>query len=72
MIKSNFINIKGSLTYVITYGKWIDETFDIANGDNEVIILIPGNPGFAEFYQTFAKRLYENTKIPVWVISKYF
>lgn len=71
MNKSSFVNIKGDHTYIITYGKWIDDQFDVENGDNEVIILIPGNPGFAEFYQTFAQKLYENTKTPVWVISNY-
>lgn len=69
MVQSNFVNIKGSHTYIATYGKWIDDEWNVENGENEVIVLIPGNPGFAEFYLSFAQKLHENTKIPVWILS---
>lgn len=64
------INISGSNTNIITYGKTVHEEFDIEKGENEVIILIPGNPGFVEFYENFGEILYENTKTPIWIISK--
>ncbi|XP_071439110.1 lipid droplet-associated hydrolase [Hetaerina americana] len=36
---------------------------------DEIVLVIPGNPGVAEFYVDFCKKLHHKLKKPVWVIS---
>lgn len=69
-MRSDFIQMKDYTTLVMTEGKWIEDNF--GDDEKEVFILIPGNPGFADFYTTFIKHLHEATNIPVWTFSKIF
>ncbi|CAG9773597.1 unnamed protein product [Ceutorhynchus assimilis] len=61
-----FVEVNGVPTKVTTWGRWIEES---QGNTNEIIILIPGNPGVTGFYKKFAKTLYERTEIPVWCVG---
>ncbi|XP_066145633.1 lipid droplet-associated hydrolase [Euwallacea fornicatus] len=61
-----FVDINGIMTKVVTFGRWIEES---PGNTNEIIILLPGNPGVNSFYNEFAKALYEKTEIPVWCLG---
>ncbi|XP_076257388.1 lipid droplet associated hydrolase sturkopf isoform X2 [Rhynchophorus ferrugineus] len=61
-----FVEINNVRTKVVTWGRWIEES---AGSTNKIIILIPGNPGITNFYQKFAKTLYERSEIPVWCVG---
>ncbi|XP_063407090.1 lipid droplet-associated hydrolase-like [Mytilus trossulus] len=61
--KSEIFHILGMPTHILKYG---------TTGQSGVVFLIiPGNPGIAEYYDEFMKVLYQNSKytIPVWTIS---
>lgn len=61
-----FVEVNGVRTKVLTWGRWIEES----KGDtDEIILLIPGNPGVVGFYTKFAQTLYEKTNIPVWCVG---
>ncbi|XP_066258444.1 lipid droplet-associated hydrolase [Euwallacea similis] len=61
-----FVDVNGIMTKVTTFGRWIEES---PGNTNEIVILLPGNPGINSFYKEFAKTLYEKTEIPVWCLS---
>ncbi|CAD7089063.1 unnamed protein product [Hermetia illucens] len=64
-----FVNINEIPTHVMTWGKWIEESF--ADHEREVVICITGNPGLPGFYTQFLSTLHNNldAKTPVWVIG---
>ncbi|KAG9435684.1 lipid droplet-associated hydrolase [Apis mellifera carnica] len=64
------LNWNGVPTQVITEGRWVEEGFS-NYGKREVVIIIPGNPGLAEFYKGFIKTVKSKlpTEVPVWIIS---
>lgn len=51
-------------TRFLTCGKWVE---DLENEQN-LVFIIPGNPGVAEFYIQFVNELHENLKMPVWAV----
>uniref|UniRef100_U5EJC0 Lipid droplet-associated hydrolase n=1 Tax=Corethrella appendiculata TaxID=1370023 RepID=U5EJC0_9DIPT len=56
-------------THIMTWGKWIEESFD--ENEKELVICISGNPGLPGFYTKFLSVLHStcNREIPVWVIG---
>ncbi|KAL3890213.1 hypothetical protein ACJMK2_002505 [Sinanodonta woodiana] len=66
MAESEFIVINGIATQVLKYGaisKKAEKKF--------LFLIIPGNPGVAEYYEHFMQVLYENSgkRVPVWAIA---
>lgn len=35
----------------------------------DVIVMIPGNPGITRFYTMFLQTIYEQLHIPIWIIG---
>ncbi|KAL3272547.1 hypothetical protein HHI36_014019 [Cryptolaemus montrouzieri] len=66
MMKQAFVNINNLPTRVITYGRWITDEPD---KNEEIILIIPGNPGITDFYKVFMEMLYEKLRCPVWVVG---
>lgn len=68
-MREAYIPINDVPTHIITWGPWIEESFD----SKEVVLLITGNPGLVEYYTHFLATVHEKlgADIPVWVISKY-
>lgn len=68
-MKDILVNVLNVPTYVQCHGKWLNDE----NLDNlkEIVLLLPGNPGFPDLYQTFVAKIHENLGrvIPVWTIS---
>jgi len=63
-----FVKINNVPTKVITWGKWIEESFN--PGDTrDIILCIPGNPGVTDFYVPFLQKLHELTGYSVWIIG---
>lgn len=69
-MKSEYIKINDILTHVITWGKSLDDKF--SNNENELIILLPGNPGILSYYTSFCSQLRDTIgyNIPIWSIGK--
>lgn len=63
--KDDWVLVDDMPTRFITWGAWID---DLKDGEN-LILLIPGNPGLVDFYREFLKELHEKLQIPVWAVS---
>lgn len=63
--KDDWVLVDDMPTRFITWGAWID---DLKDGEN-LILLIPGNPGLVDFYCEFLKELHEKLQIPVWAVS---
>jgi pimeloyl-ACP methyl ester carboxylesterase len=62
-IKASIL-INNQMTDILEYGCHINqETLD------KVIVIIPGNPGVTDFYDSFAKKLHFTLKIPVIVVG---
>ena len=63
-------DISGVPTHIMTWGKWIEESFN--EDEKELIICITGNPGLPGFYTSFLSTLYDhcNKELPVWVIGE--
>lgn len=66
MAKAVFLEINGVRTPVLTYGKWVEEDFEDIQ---DLIVVIPGNPGHTGFYRTFMETLHEQTGFPVWMVG---
>lgn len=63
-----FLEINGVRTNVLTYGKWVEESFKPTE-PKDVILVIPGNPGVTGFYKMFMHTLNEKTGYPVWIVG---
>nr|CAH7755726.1 unnamed protein product [Callosobruchus chinensis] len=61
-----YLDIGGVRTKVSTYGKWIEESVEC---NEDIVIIIPGNPGITGFYDKFAKLLHESLGYSVWCIG---
>ncbi|CAG9832991.1 unnamed protein product [Diabrotica balteata] len=65
-ITETFIELNKVSTKVSTIGKKVGETFD----DNEnLVIIVPGNPGLNSFYDKFARRINDNLNCSVWCVG---
>lgn len=63
-----YLNINNVPTKVITWGKWVEESFK-ENERKDIVICIPGNPGVTKFYTAFLQTVYEKVGFPVWIIG---
>lgn len=64
---TEFVEICGVPTKILTWGKRVGEKFD----RKEIILFITGNPGLPGFYITFLATLFNclQGNIPVWIIG---
>lgn len=62
-----FLEVNGVRTCVETYGRWVEES--PSSDNDEIVIIIPGNPGLPGFYHTFGQSLHEKLNLPVWVVG---
>lgn len=62
-----FLDINGTKTNVLTYGRWVEDKS--TSEDEHIILIIPGNPGITGFYKIFTLALHNYTKYPVWILS---
>lgn len=63
-----FVNINNVPTRVITWGKWIEESFQ-PEEPKDIIICIPGNPGLPGFYKEFLQTIHSKVGCPVWIVG---
>ncbi|PSN38471.1 Lipid droplet-associated hydrolase [Blattella germanica] len=62
-----YVDVNGTPTYVITWGKWVEDKLD--DSTEEIILLITGNPGLADYYIPFLTKLHSQLGIPIWAVS---
>ncbi|XP_057654011.1 lipid droplet-associated hydrolase isoform X2 [Diorhabda carinulata] len=65
-INETYIELNSVPTKISTIGKTIGDAFEV--GEN-LVIIIPGNPGINSFYDKFAKRIHEKLKCSVWCVG---
>lgn len=70
MSREDFILLNSVPTHILTYGKWITDEFDSEN-QNELIVVIPGNPGYPFLYRKFCETIYEEFegRMSIWVLG---
>nr|XP_023023590.1 lipid droplet-associated hydrolase [Leptinotarsa decemlineata] len=61
-----YLEINGVRTKITTFGRWVEEN---SKNCEDIVILIPGNPGVVGFYDEFAKTIHKNLRFPVWCIG---
>lgn len=52
-------------TKILTFGSVVRED----GPAEDMILMIPGNPGITRFYAMFLQTIYEQLHIPIWVIG---
>lgn len=63
-----FVTVNKVPTKILTWGKWIEESF--RNDERkEVVIVMTGNPGIVDYYELFCKTIHSKTGLPVWCIG---
>lgn len=70
MSREDFIVLNSVPTHILTYGKWITDEFN-DEIQNELILVIPGNPGYPFLYRKFCETIYEEFqgRTSIWVIG---
>ncbi|XP_018563479.1 lipid droplet-associated hydrolase [Anoplophora glabripennis] len=61
-----FLNLNGVRTKVSTWGRWVEES---SEGQDDIVLIITGNPGINGFYNNFAKTIHEKLGYPVWCLG---
>lgn len=71
MCREDFVLLNSVPTHIVTYGKWITDQFDEKNGEDELILIIPGNPGYPFLYKKFCETIYEELqgRAAIWVVG---
>lgn len=64
-MKSTYVDINGIPTCVTTWGIHVDDTFTA----KEMVLCIPGNPGWSGLYRRFLATLHARLGIPVWIVG---
>lgn len=64
-MQQSFVEINGVKTKMITFGNVVTED----RVAEDMIIMIPGNPGVTRFYTMFLQTIYEQVHIPIWIIG---
>lgn len=64
-MQQSYVEVNGVRTKILTFGNVMRED----GPAEDVIIMIPGNPGITRFYTMFVKTIYEQVHIPIWVIG---
>ncbi|XP_047108318.1 lipid droplet-associated hydrolase-like [Schistocerca piceifrons] len=65
-MQDEFVKIGATPTHIATWG--IGKKEEIQNCE-ELVLLIPGNPGLIGYYKEFLDTVYKNLKMPLCVIS---
>ncbi len=63
--RNEWFSVQDIPTKILTWGDGVEE---LKCGQN-LVVLIPGNPGISDFYEQFLAQLHENLRMPVWMIS---
>ena len=66
-MKDGFVNINGVSTYIITWGAWVEDKLD--ENVEDIILLVTGNPGLADYYIPFLTKLHAQLGMPIWAVS---
>lgn len=68
-MREAFVTISNIPTHVMTWGKWIEESFTT---EKEVVVMLTGNPGLPGFYTKFLSTVHSNIgdDIPVWILGQ--
>lgn len=66
-MKPSYIDVNGVKTKVVTWGKDLDELKKC--GEEDLIVVIPGNPGITRFYTMFLQTVYEQVPYPIVIIG---
>ncbi|CAH0563452.1 unnamed protein product [Brassicogethes aeneus] len=61
-----YVNINGIRTKITTFGPWIEESI---KPNENIVVVIPGNPGINSFYDVFSRKIHEKLGYPVWVVG---
>lgn len=67
-MQTEYVNVCGMPTKVITWGKTVHDKFD-KNEHKDIVICIPGNPGLTKVYSEFLQTVHEQVGYPVWIIG---
>ncbi|XP_054848722.1 lipid droplet-associated hydrolase [Eublepharis macularius] len=69
-VHEDFTSICGAATQVLKCGPW-KNLWEKDHVPKLLLLVIPGNPGFAGYYRTFIQALYcgLNRQYPVWIVS---
>ncbi|CAG9857015.1 unnamed protein product [Phyllotreta striolata] len=65
-IKETYLEINRVPTRIATVGKQVGEQFE---DSEDLVILIPGNPGTVSFYDKFQRRIHEKLGCSVWCLG---
>lgn len=65
-MNSSFVNLNNIPTLVRTWGRWVEES---PKSNEDIVILIPGNPGVTGYYQYFLQRLHDNLGYTCWAVG---
>lgn len=63
-----FTNIGGVKTKVVTWGIGLEE-LQKKSSVEDIVVMIPGNPGVTRFYTMFLQTIYEQLKWPIVIIG---
>lgn len=64
-MQQTYVEISGVRTKVTTWGRSLTE----ARPGEDLVLLIPGNPGVTRFYNMFLQTIYERVRVPVWAVG---
>ena len=62
--RDDWLAVDGVPTKFLTWGTWVEDL-----RDEDVVLMITGNPGITEFYLQFLNELHKLLKIPIWAVS---
>lgn len=70
-MESEFVTINRVPLRIDSWGGYMPSKIEakLQEKPNELILVIPGNPGVTKFYEKFLNHLYELTKKPIWIMS---
>lgn len=60
-----YVEVGGVKTKILTWGRTLTDSSDV----NDLLLVIPGNPGVTRFYTMFLQTIHERTGIPVWIVG---
>ncbi|CAG9817871.1 unnamed protein product [Phaedon cochleariae] len=64
-----YLEVNKVRTKVTTFGRWVEESPKTSEDIEDIVLIIPGNPGITSFYNIFAKTLHDKLGYPVWCIG---
>lgn len=64
-MQHSYVEVNGVKTKIMTFGNVVRED-GVAE---DMIVMIPGNPGITRFYTMFLQTIYERLHVPIWIIG---